>query len=62
MAPRNTPTDRDGNPARHGTQDKIERLRRRLYMLEQSDRTTAKVGSIIKGMLDLLEDELAREG
>jgi hypothetical protein len=50
----NQPTDRDGNAARHGTRDKINRLRQRLERIHHEQALVA----VIKGVLDLLEDEL----
>jgi hypothetical protein len=49
---RNQPTDRDGNAVRHGTRDKINRLRERLRGPRPD------IVAILKGILDLLEDEL----
>ncbi len=49
---RNQPTDRDGNPVQHGTRDKINRLRQRLVGPRPD------VIAVLKGILDLLEDEL----
>jgi len=51
---RNQPTDRDGNPVRHGTRDKINRLRERL----SGHVETPDLKNVLKGLLDLLEDEL----
>lgn len=50
---RSQPTDRDGNAVRHGTQDKLNRLRRRVDIVRDEG-----TKAIIKGILDLLEDEL----
>ena len=54
MTERNQPTDRHGNPARHGTRDKINRLRERV----REAKTWPQLQNVIKGILDLLEDEL----
>jgi len=55
MNQRNQPTDRDGKPVRHGTQDKINRLRERLDRAKPSNPALA---GVIAGIIDLLEDEL----
>lgn len=57
MTPRNQPIDRDGNPTRHGTQDKINRLRERIDRVVKSGNNHPII-DVVKGVLDLLEDEL----
>jgi len=57
---RRPPTDEAGNKVRHGTRDKINRLRERVRRLQRPQHLSESSGvtPILLGILDLLEDEL----